>query len=340
MLIILKYHQVRVDDDEDTKTLSSVRPTPSIFSVSSLLADSNRSKTTESNNNNNSKWQRSPSVSPPTSVNPNEKEEDEITPAELAAKPFFYPALTLDMLNKNRTMNAADYLLKGPQGLPQVPGLPPLPPTSLSAALQASSASPASSSANASANPGSAFFFPPSAAAMSAAFSSLAALQQKAAQAAAAQAAASEASKQQAGNPPPPPALQGPHGSGFPFPGPSTGNPELDQMIRLRLAAAQQQTGPLNAEFVPPTTISSSTTGDPHRAVPAPAPGRRLQLHEVRKDLLHAARAGGPRQAVPQRQEAVCLRDLQQDFRARGQPDPAQVKIKQQYMLSHASCKQ
>ena len=31
-----------------------------------------------------------------------EREEDEITPAELAARPFFYPALTLDMLNKNR----------------------------------------------------------------------------------------------------------------------------------------------------------------------------------------------------------------------------------------------
>ena len=42
-----------------------------------------------------------------------EREEDEITPAELAARPIFYPALTLDMLNKNR-LQVGDVLIVHP----------------------------------------------------------------------------------------------------------------------------------------------------------------------------------------------------------------------------------
>ena len=75
-------------------SLSSTKP-PSIFSVSSILADKKTKKRTLQNGGGG--WS---SAQAQKGV---EREEDEITPAELAAsRPFFYPALTLDMLNKNR----------------------------------------------------------------------------------------------------------------------------------------------------------------------------------------------------------------------------------------------
>ena len=49
-------------------------------------------------------------AAPPKAAALHEREEDEITPAELAARPFFYPALTLDMLNKNRLQVGGNYL--------------------------------------------------------------------------------------------------------------------------------------------------------------------------------------------------------------------------------------
>lgn len=82
---------IKVDSEEEEEKETKPRIN-SIFSVSSLLADNNSSSK--------KKRQQQPPVERFV------KEEDEITPAELASRPFFYPALTLDMLNKNRLATA------------------------------------------------------------------------------------------------------------------------------------------------------------------------------------------------------------------------------------------
>ncbi|XP_059094186.1 zinc finger protein 358-like isoform X2 [Tigriopus californicus] len=118
------------DDDEDGVNISSesqgittntthltIKPgTPSkssLFSVSSLLGDS----------------PSSPSTPPSPKQGANDKEKDEITPAELASRSFFYPALTLDMLNKNRLAAVADYLSSSGGNRHTLPPPPSLPPS-------------------------------------------------------------------------------------------------------------------------------------------------------------------------------------------------------------------
>eukprot|EP00095_Tigriopus_kingsejongensis_P011069 maker-scaffold23_size669530-snap-gene-3.13 protein:Tk11069 transcript:maker-scaffold23_size669530-snap-gene-3.13-mRNA-1 annotation:"growth factor independent 1 transcription repressor" len=95
-----------------TTTKPSGASKSSLFSVSSLLGDS----------------PSSPSSPPPPRQGPHDKEKDEITPAELASRSFLYPALTLDMLNKNRLAAVADYLSSSGNR-------PTLPPPSLPHAL-------------------------------------------------------------------------------------------------------------------------------------------------------------------------------------------------------------
>eukprot|EP00094_Tigriopus_californicus_P007556 TCALIF_07275-PA protein Name:"Similar to Gfi1 Zinc finger protein Gfi-1 (Rattus norvegicus)" AED:0.16 eAED:0.19 QI:105/0.5/0.14/1/0.66/0.57/7/0/649 len=84
-----------------------------LFSVSSLLGDS----------------PSSPSTPPSPKQGANDKEKDEITPAELASRSFFYPALTLDMLNKNRLAAVADYLSSSGGNRHTLPPPPSLPPS-------------------------------------------------------------------------------------------------------------------------------------------------------------------------------------------------------------------
>lgn len=94
--------EIRVDDDEDEnenqKKSSPVKPPKSIFSVSSLLAEDKTSPNSTKNED---------GILP---SNVSEREKDEITPADLAARPFFYPALTLDMLNRSRNLHNASQL--------------------------------------------------------------------------------------------------------------------------------------------------------------------------------------------------------------------------------------
>lgn len=82
----------------------------SAFSVSSLLADRSTSPTSppkssphqyKSPSNN---WNQTGSPPPSTETSAT-KEKDEITPADLATRPFFYPALTLDLLNRNKRVS-------------------------------------------------------------------------------------------------------------------------------------------------------------------------------------------------------------------------------------------
>jgi hypothetical protein len=76
---------------ESSSPNKSTAASSSIFSVSSLLADSPpRNSPTP------------PHPANAASRNPDNREKDEITPADLASRPFFYPALTLDMLNRQR----------------------------------------------------------------------------------------------------------------------------------------------------------------------------------------------------------------------------------------------
>ena len=83
---------------------SPTKPLSSIFSVSSILAADKKAPAAAAAARrraaglHNGGWP----AAPPKAAALHEREEDEITPAELAARPFFYPALTLDMLNKNR----------------------------------------------------------------------------------------------------------------------------------------------------------------------------------------------------------------------------------------------
>jgi len=191
---------------------------PSIFSVSSLLADSGTTKKKAST--------RAKGIV--------DREQDEITPAELAGRPFVSPAaFTLDVLNRSRlAAGTTDYFRPAAQ-----PILPP-PPPSLTAA------------------PG-AFphFFPASAAA--AAFSSLAAMKA----AAAAQVASNHSTAGLDGN-----------RNLLTSPGHFPAGSDVD-IFRLRgLAAAasaqhQQQAfpppppAPAGADLPPPTTVNSPTTG-------------------------------------------------------------------------------
>ena len=121
---------IKVDDDEEEDALTTAnsvaRPQfskSSLFSVSSLLSD-NRSPPPRQD--------PADSSTPPPA--PGEKEKDEILPSELASRPFLNPALTLDMLNKNRIAAVADYL-NNRNGNPNGMGVnspPSLVPTSLS----------------------------------------------------------------------------------------------------------------------------------------------------------------------------------------------------------------
>ena len=91
---------VNVDEDEDhNPTPSSIPKKPSIFSVSSLLANDNSSKT-----------------SPKT--HSNEREKDEITPDMLPMRPFMYPGLTLDMLSKSRAPPSGSESMFPPRPFP------------------------------------------------------------------------------------------------------------------------------------------------------------------------------------------------------------------------------
>ena len=80
---------INVDEDLEPNhpvlsTPQTVAKKPSIFSVSSLLANDNASKDSGNLANN------------------SEREKDEITPDMLPMRPFLYPGLTLDMLSKTR----------------------------------------------------------------------------------------------------------------------------------------------------------------------------------------------------------------------------------------------
>ncbi|CAB3366235.1 Hypothetical predicted protein [Cloeon dipterum] len=57
------------------------------------------------------------------------------------------------------------------------------------------------------------------------------------------------------------------------------------------------------------------------------APGGRVFVHQVREDVLDAARPRGARPPLPQRQAALRLRVMQQDVWTRDQPQPAQVLL-------------
>lgn len=99
---------INVEDDEaaaaasvaaSITTPASAPKKPSIFSVSSILS------------NNNSSGGKEAKVKSPML----EREKDEITPDFLAARPFLYPGLTLDMLAKSR---AASEVQLFPRNLP------------------------------------------------------------------------------------------------------------------------------------------------------------------------------------------------------------------------------
>lgn len=71
------------------------------------------------------------------------------------------------------------------------------------------------------------------------------------------------------------------------------------------------------------------------RPRPRPAPSRRarprprsaaLSPAPPASGVLHTARARGARAQVPQRHQTLCVRDLRQDLRARGQPGAAQSR--------------
>ena len=79
------------DDEEEAEAPTQVKKPPSIFSVSSLLSNTNSSKNKS----------ETPTGSTPTKPPKPGIEKDEITPEVLASRPFFYPGLTLDIL-KNR----------------------------------------------------------------------------------------------------------------------------------------------------------------------------------------------------------------------------------------------
>ena len=96
----VEHHPTRISN---VNAASSTLPKkPSIFSVSSLLANNNDHHSSKD----------------PSSANANlsnEREKDEITPDMLPIRPFLYPGLTLDMLTKSRP--------------PLPPPLPPPPPS-------------------------------------------------------------------------------------------------------------------------------------------------------------------------------------------------------------------
>ena len=96
---------VQVDDDEEmpqTRPAAKTTTANSIFSVSSLLAETSPSTSTASTSVSSS----SSAVSSMNVSNGYEREKDEITPADLAAaRPLFHPAaaaLTLDMIHRSR----------------------------------------------------------------------------------------------------------------------------------------------------------------------------------------------------------------------------------------------
>lgn len=69
---------------------------------------------------------------------------------------------------------------------------------------------------------------------------------------------------------------------------------------------------------VPGPRPATSRTRRPLSAAFSPAPPA--------SGVLHAARARGPRAQVPQRHQTLCLRDVRQDLRARGEPGAAQSR--------------
>ena len=91
------------DDEQHQITTPTLPKKPSIFSVSSLLASDDSTKTSPTHQ---------------AHHQANEREKDEITPEMLPMRPFLYPGLTLDMLSKSRPAPPSTESLFSPRHFP------------------------------------------------------------------------------------------------------------------------------------------------------------------------------------------------------------------------------